>query len=244
MIPCQHQCPHKLMQADSLRCPSCGNGPKRLAISPSVFCSNHSPSCESALSTPETTPRSALQSGAPISFPTTSHLLDRCKSRTGAQKLPASGQAESHSERFPPDRITYIATRYIAKPMDFDLRSHPISSRTFIPFESEFSTNPTKATCQPDILGGSGDGVCGPAGLVLAVTNEPGVEAGGAPLYLRNGKYSELVVRAGRRSAMEIFVISRENSRNGNARMKRRWRKAGLSTALAPPNPKGKLRSR
>jgi hypothetical protein len=28
MIPCQHQCPHKLMQADSLRCPSCGNGPK------------------------------------------------------------------------------------------------------------------------------------------------------------------------------------------------------------------------
>ena len=56
-----------------------------------------------------------------------------------------------------------------------------------------FSANPTKAICQRDILGGSGDGVCSTAGLVLAVTNERGVEAGGAPLYLRNGKYSELV---------------------------------------------------
>ena len=34
--------------------------------------------------------------------------------------------------------------------MDFDLRSHPSSSRTFMPFESEFSANPTKAICQPD----------------------------------------------------------------------------------------------
>jgi hypothetical protein len=75
---------------------------KRLATSPSVFCSNHSPSCdrpwppptavpskescesqkcapscESALSTPETTPQSAVQSGAPISSPTSSHLRDR-----------------------------------------------------------------------------------------------------------------------------------------------------------------------
>jgi hypothetical protein len=77
--------------------------------------------------------------------------------------------------------------------MDFVLRSHASSSRTFIQFESEFSANPPKAICQRDILGGSGDGVCSTAGLVLAVTNERGVEAGRAPLYLRNGIYSELV---------------------------------------------------
>jgi hypothetical protein len=77
--------------------------------------------------------------------------------------------------------------------MDSVLRSHPSSSPTFTQFESEFSANPTKAICQRDILAGSGDGVCSTAGLILAVTNERGVEAGGAPLYLRNGKYSELV---------------------------------------------------
>jgi hypothetical protein len=43
------------------------------------------PSCESVLATPETTPRSAVQSGAPISSPTSSHLLDR-RNREPAHK--------------------------------------------------------------------------------------------------------------------------------------------------------------
>lgn len=77
--------------------------------------------------------------------------------------------------------------------MDFVLRSHPSSSPTFLQLESEFSANPRRQFAERDILGGSGDGVCSTAGLILAVTNERGVEAGGAPLYLRNGKYSELV---------------------------------------------------
>ena len=131
MIPCQHQCPHKLMQADSLRCPSCGNGPKRLAISPSVSCNNHSPSCDRPRPPPARVPskesfakfRSALRAanllcplprqrlGVPFNQAHQSHSqhllisLTGPKSRTGAQKLPASGQAESHSKRFPPDRL-------------------------------------------------------------------------------------------------------------------------------------------
>ena len=35
-----------------------------------------------------------------------------------------------------------------------------------------FRQIPRSAICERDILGGSGDGVCSTAGLVLAVTNE------------------------------------------------------------------------